>query len=160
MRYYLRKNARKLKVPFKELRFIVLILSVTSTSSADVFRWVDKNGQTHFSDQARAPTAAKEVEIDTSKMNLTTDLSSPEQLQRIAQEKDELRQKQLDALKAQKRNKPKKQDWCTWARHHLNTIVGRVVFLDENDQPVNVSEKERQARAQQLAKDIKVRCKK
>jgi hypothetical protein len=145
-------------VQTKLLFFITLCVLVLPNVSAEVFRWTDANGQVHFSDHARAPSAAKEVEIDTSKMNITSELSSPEQLQRQAEDLDALRQQKLEQWQSKRKDQPTKDDWCNWARSYLQTIVGRVVFLDDNNQAVKVSEKERKERAQKLAKEIEKRC--
>lgn len=47
---------------------------------------------------------------------------------------------------------------CQSARQRLKVIQGQVVFLDDNDQPVKVSEKERQQRADTLRELINKSC--
>ena len=49
-------------VSFIKLQFICLLL-LSSTATAEIFKWVDKHGQSHFSDQAPANKQVESVEL-------------------------------------------------------------------------------------------------
>lgn len=142
----------------KSIFLFILYMIISMHASSEVFRWTDENGQVHFSDQARAPSKAEQVNIDTSKINITSNLSTPEQLQRLAEEKDQRQQQKFEAWKDKIKKAPKNDDWCTSAKARLQKIVGRVVFLDDNNLPVQVSEEERKSRVKALSQSIESRC--
>lgn len=139
----------------------VLILSlfaVAMNCSAEVYRWVDKNGKVHFTDRKPATDAenitadVKSQNIDTSSSELQKLTAIREQDERDAQEYARKQQKLKDELA--EINRPE----CGKARARLKDISGHVVFIDDQGKVVTVSEKERQQMVAGLKQEIQQHC--
>lgn len=146
----------------KHLYGLILLagFSFASTNShSEVYRWVDEQGKVHFGDKAHANKQAEDISTRLQKQNLD---HSAERTQQSLQQID-LRQ-QAQTTESQQRqsqtnpNAEQRANSCRNAKQRLRIIEGPVVFMDENNQPVKVSEKERQQRADALEKQIKTYC--
>jgi hypothetical protein len=143
----------------------VLILSVFAiamNSTAEVYRWVDKNGKVHFTDRKPAAEAenitaeVKSQNIDTSSGELQKLTSMREQEEKAKQEKIQQEQKiqQERKEKLAELNRPA----CERAKIRLKKISGHIVFTDEQGRAVTVTEKERQQMVADLTQEIQQHC--
>ncbi len=143
----------------------VLILSlfaVAMNCSAEVYRWVDKNGKVHFTDRKPAADAenitenVKSQNIDTSSCELQKLTSMREQEEKEKQEKTQQEQKAQQERKEQltELNRPV----CEKAKIRLKKISGHIVFTDEQGRAVTVTEKERQQMVADLKQEIQEYC--
>jgi len=146
----------------KHLYGLILLagFSFASTPShSEIYRWVDEQGKVHFGDKAHTNKQAQDITRDTQLKNLDHSAQRTEQsLQQI-----DLRQQAQSAEVQQRQsqtntNGEQRARICREAKQRLRIIKGPVIFLDKNDQPVQVSEKERQRRADALKKEIKTYC--
>jgi len=146
----------------KHLYGLILLASFSFTSTpghGEVYRWVDEQGKVHFGDKAHANKQAQDITQDTQLKNLDNSAQRTKQsLQQI-----DLRQQAQSAELQQRQSQTnpgaeKRAQACSEAKQHLRIIEGRVIFLDDNKQPVQVSEKERQRRADAFGRDIKKYC--
>lgn len=126
--------------------------------------WTDENGKQHFGDRPPAESSAKDIVVEQEKFELenvdegypTTDPElfknyGAEYLERRRAEKQQkaaLRQQQKQAMAGP----------CREARERLTMLQSRVNFTDDDGNPVQVSERERQAEAETLAREIADRC--
>ncbi len=141
---------------------IISLLATAMNCSAEVYRWVDKNGKVHFTDRKPAADAenitedVKSQNIDTSSGELQKLTSMREQEEKEKQEKmqQELQRQQQDKDELAKLNRPV----CKKAKERLQDISGYIVFTDEQGRAVTVTEKERQQKVAELKQDIEKYC--
>lgn len=145
-------------MPYKTIGLLFTCLTFSTTLSSEIYRWTDDKGHVHFGDQLKAPSIATAIELDLSRINISAELSVSSHMKSIFEENSKIRKQALVAKSTtHKQAELQKQNWCKKAQTHLQTIVGRVIFLDENNLPTKVSEKEREARAKKLSHDINAR---
>lgn len=135
------------------MRFAWLaILMMPLTLDAEVYTWVDENGKRHYSDQ---PPVEVEREVERKDYEITNidrgyppasaiprDEKTPDPAEQARREADEER---LAAA-------------CAQARERLRMMRGPVRFWDEDGNQVHVTEREREAMARDLEKEIQQRC--
>ncbi len=142
------------------LLFSVFTLSFNST--AEIYRWVDKDGKVHFTDRKSSP-AAENITNDVKTQNIDT---SSGEIQKIAamreQEEKDRREQQQQEQKRQQEYKEKLAELnhsnCEQARKKLEDISGYVVFTDAQHRAIKVTEKERQQMVAELKQDIQTYC--
>lgn len=132
---------------------------ISANSFSEVYRWVDENGQVHFGDKAHPHKRSDNITQDVQLKNLGYSASqtqqSLQQLESRQQAKSvENQQKQSHTNHSQE----KRKSICNKARQQLSVLKGRVVFIDKNGKEVNVSETERQQRADTLQQEISRYC--
>lgn len=130
--------------------FVILLMPLVV--EAEVYTWVDEDGKRHYSDQPPADAGHEVEQKDYEITNIDRgyppasviprdeDEPGPEE-----RERDAAHQKQLAAA-------------CAEARERLRTMRGPVRFWDEDGHPVHVTEREREAMARDLEKEIEERC--
>lgn len=128
-----------------------------SMPQAEVYRWVDENGKTHYSDK-KPRTEAEDITQAIKKQNIDTSIEEQRKLQDIFRPENEAdrefyRQQQL-------KNQPTPEDiqHCNNLRHYLNKIDGRVQFIDEDGKAVPVTEKQRQQRVEEVQRYLAQHC--
>jgi len=134
------------------LKFSLIILSatVTGTASADVYKWVDEQGQVHYSQQAPESAPAELIKTP------PPPSVDPAQAQRevdalIAQQKAAEQEKQQAQQQAEQ--KAEQEDALTAYQNHPG---GR--FYDENGNLQRIKEEDRQQKIQELSNNIKQHC--
>lgn len=146
----------------KHLYGLILLASLSFTNNtayAEIYRWVDEQGNVHFADKAHGNNQAKDISQDVKLKNLDHSAKRTEQsLQQIdlrqQAQTTETQQRQSQASPASE----KQVRQCQSARERLRIMQGRVAFLDKNGQPVKVTEKERQQRAVALRELVNKYC--
>ena len=139
---------------------ILSLLTLSMPAYAEIFRWVDENGKTQFSDK---PPKNKKVE-DISKQLETkqnTDYSSKTTKGQVQQYQRDRSAKHAEQKQIADRKRPKNNDQlCKRAKKQLKIINGRVIFLDDDGKEIKTSEKKRAAKAATLEAEIRKRCSK
>jgi len=146
----------------KHLYGLILLVTLSFTNNlsyAEVFRWIDEQGNVHFGDKAHANKQAKDISQDVELKNLD---HSAKRTQQTLQQID-LRQQAQATETQQKQSQTnsgaeQRARQCQDAERRLRILQGPLVFLDENKQPVKVSENERQQRADSLAQLVNKYC--
>lgn len=131
-----------------------LLVVLSLSAHAEVYRWTDANGKVHFGDQKPAATAENITE-KVKKTNVDTSTSEHQKLETIFR-KENAADREYQQQQAQLN--PELLQRCAEAKNYLNKISGRVQFLDDKGQPVHVSEAERQHTAEEMQKIIKENC--
>ncbi len=140
------------------LLIIAVITSLlANTSHAEVYKWVDENGKTHFSDRKPETDNASEVSDDLKNVNVTQ--SEPvqefgEQHPETDAEKQVRRQKEREKLRAA----ANREKQCSIARTRLKKISGPVYFQRPDGSTFEITEEERAKKEQQLSQAIKRFC--
>jgi hypothetical protein len=140
---------------------LVIALSLLpALTYAEIYRWTDSQGKTHFSDQPpEQGMTSDEVSKQLPPLNRDTSTKETEKLQQLFQGATPEEQ----ALQQQQQVEPQRKEQkinsaCQKARQELRTIKGRVFFTDKNGKQVIVSEDEREQRADRLEQQIKQYC--
>ncbi len=124
-------------------------------ADAEVYRWVDKDGKTHFSDN-KPKTAAEDITAKIKKQNIDTSTQEHQKLEEIFRKENaadrEFKQQQAQPTEEQLQR-------CKKAKQYLHNIDGRVQFIDEQGKMVNVTEEERKARVLETRTFIQKNCK-
>ena len=136
---------------------VLLGLINCSSVAAEVYRWVDAEGKTHYSDK-KADKHAADITAEVSQQNIDTSIEEQRKLQQIfrpenAADRAYYRQQQL-----QQQPDAEMIKHCNEQRKYLNNIKGRVQFIDEQGQMIKVTEKQRQAEVQRVENYIASRC--
>lgn len=136
---------------------MVLLVLISHNLNAEVYRWVDANGKTHYSDKKTAKNA-DDITAEVRKQNIDTSSEEQRKLKKIFRPENEAdrayhRQQQL-------REQPDTEmvQHCKEQRNYLHHIKGRVQFIDEQGQIIKVTEKERQAEVLRVEDYIASRC--
>ena len=148
----------------RQLCFLFLLAVCASKpgfSYAEVYKWVDEQGNVHFGDRPPQKEKATNLSDSLKPLNLSTDLSNPGMIRNAEQARqDELnRTRNEQERKQQIANSKQYQEYCKEAKRRLRNISGPVVFYDEQGKQVKVTEKEREKMEQELRIEIEKNCK-
>lgn len=139
---------------------LLAAMSISISSSAEVYKWVDEQGNTHFGDRPPAREKATDLSDTLKPLNISTDLSNPNMIRNAEQSRmDELNRKAQEQHKQKASQPDKKQQYCKQAKKRLYDISGPVVFYDEHGKAMKVTEKERKRMEQKLRAEIDKNCK-
>lgn len=138
-------------------RIFIFFLALSFSVNAQIYKWVDEEGNVHFGDEASRRSAqqdhAQDVSDEMSSINLSEGSETgytPSALEtetRKAQQK-----KQTDTQKKQMVSA------CAQARKDLQILSGPVYFTDDKGEAYTVSEREREEMEQNLKADIQKYC--
>lgn len=140
--------------------FALAILLVTPLSFAEIYRWTDAQGKTHFSEHPpEDQVPSEEISSQLSPLNRDSSTDETKKLQQLFKgptpEEQALQQQQQ--AQQQKRDQQISQI-CDKARERLKTLKGPVFFTDDNGDKIVVTEEERQQRVIQLEQEIRQHC--
>jgi type IV secretory pathway VirB10-like protein len=136
--------------------------SVALSSSADVYKWVDENGQTHYSEKAPADQKAEMIKAPPPPATLPED--AQQKIDALITQQSEAKKAQQEQITKQKQDAEQKQileDNCNLAKTNLQTYLdnpGRRV-LKEDGTVVRPTEEDRQQKIQEAKQDINEFCK-
>ena len=145
------------------LKFSLIILSATvaGTASADVYKWVDEQGQVHYSQQAPESAPAELIKtppppaVDPAQAQREVDALIAQQ--KAAEQEKQQAQQQAEQQAAQEAKLEKQcQDAKDALTAYQNHPGGR--FYDENGNLQRIKEEERQQKIQELSNNIKQHC--
>ena len=148
----------------RQLCFLFLLAVCASNpgfSYAEVYKWVDEQGNVHFGDRPPQKEKATNLSDSLKPLNLSTDLSNPGMIRNAEQARqDELnRTRQEQQRKQQIANSKEYQQYCKEAKQRLRNISGPVVFYDEQGKQGKVTANEREKMEQELRNEIEKKCK-
>lgn len=137
--------------------FLLVLAGILSglSANAEVYRWVDKDGKVHYTDQKPADDA-EDVTRQVNKQNIDTSTDERRKVESILRKENDAdreyyqQQAQEDAQERQHR--------CNWARKRMNEISGNVIFVDDAGKVVKVTETERQNMVADVNKTIQENC--
>ena len=136
--------------------FSVLLL-FASSSHAEVYRWVDENGKTHYSDK-KPKTDAEDITQAVKKQNIDSSIEEQRKLQEIFRPENEADREYYRQQQLKNQPTPEHIQHCNKQRRYLNKIDGRVQFVDEEGNVVPVTEKQRQQRVEELQRYLAEHC--
>ncbi len=135
--------------------FMVFLITLFSMfTHAEVYRWTDKDGKTHFSDN-KPKIAAEDITAAVKKQNIDSSTQEHQKLESIFRKEND---SDREFKQQQAQQSPEQLQACTASKNHLSRIDGRVQFMDKKGGLVNVSEEERKRRVIELRKQIQRNC--
>lgn len=142
---------------------VLLLLLLTSPALADkLYKWVDAEGRTHYSDTPPADpnTATTDVSSELKAVNRSQANKETKKLGDVFPKEtvEEQRYRQKQQQQAQKQQNAH-QKRCRQARRDLKRLQGRVVFVDADGKRYTITEKERIQRAEQMQQLVNRYCK-
>ena len=142
----------------KHILLLLLLLTLTPLQAA-VHRWVDDNGNVHYSDQPPAKQASEKIEIKPH----TPDPATQERLLRHKQtveSSQEAREEQKEQQQAEAKEAEQQKERCKQARAQLNLAetTGRIYETDENGERKYMDDKQREAYLEQAREAVKKFC--
>jgi len=148
-------------------KYLLLLLILTSTNTfAAISKWVDSNGQVHYSDQP-PPSAAKAKTLNSggnTQDSAGSGVPAPKTLaEREADLKKEQKAKNETADKAAQKKAiaDAQKANCDKAQRYLRTLQDgiRIVEIDAKGEHSYIDDTQREQRLAQIQKDISNYCK-
>jgi len=140
---------------------LTLLVLSPAVSVAEVYRWVDEDGRTHFGDRPPTQAASQEVKVESAPARVDNSARDRQQkvnafLEQKQQERDQ--QRAADA-KAEKRA-AKRAEQCTKLRARLKHMDSVSTFynLNEQGERVFVSESENTRIRERFRKKVEESC--
>ena len=140
---------------------LIISLLFAFNSSAEIYRWVDENGNTQFSDKPVKGNTASTVNVDTSKNSYGGGAVLNRQRELLTQYQDQDLQSQKDKHQAllDSENKKKLAAACLQAKDKLANFQRSLIYtLDDQGERVYYSEEKREQRIESFRKTIDENC--
>ena len=134
-----------------------VLLLLASSPQAEVYRWVDENGKTHYSDK-KPKSEAEDITEAVKKQNIDTSIEEQRKLQEIFRPENEADREYYRQQQLKNQPTPEHIQHCNKQRRYLKKIDGRVQFVDEEGNVVPVTEKQRQQRVEELQRYLAEHC--
>ena len=142
------------------ITLVCLVLFGTVNTGAEVYKWIDKDGHTHYGEKPQGENASI-VDIDTDPVvdkNVEKHNKEREKLLKIYEEEREM--KEVQKLQTEKEEKELREK-CTKLENELQDMkqTGLVFYdLDENGERRYISEEELATRINQMQKRYDKYC--
>lgn len=139
---------------------LLLMLPFAVSTSAEIYRWTDAQGKTHFSEHPpEEQVKSEEISSQLSPLNRDSSSEETKKLQQLFKgatpEEQALQQQEKDQ---QQQRDQQKSLACNKAKKQLQILKGPVYFTDDNGDEYSVSEEERQRRVSRLEQEIRRHC--
>ena len=144
------------------LGFIITGNTISTNANAELYKWVDEDGNTHYSQSP--PNTDASIEVTTIKPPPKIDASKSIKEQEERRKKlDDLVKNRKEKAEAESKEKEKltlKEDNCKKARAKLgnNQNTGRIRAVDEEGNIVRATEEERQRRIKDAQEKVDKWC--
>ncbi len=144
----------------RTILFIAWLLPTAVPCHGEIYRWIDDQGKTHFSDKKpEADHAAEDISKQLRPLNSDASASETEKLQQVFQgETAEEKAYHQQQQSRQRQQDNTRQQACLQAKNQLSILRGRVAFHDPDGKEIVVTEDERARRADQLEQEIRQHC--
>lgn len=150
-------------IPYlRQICLFLFLSSMALAGYADVYKWVDENGQTHYSQTAPENQNAEMIKAPPPPASLPED--AQQKIDTLIEQQTEARKAQEEQLAKQKQDDEQKQvleNNCNLAKSNLQVYMdnpGRRV-LKEDGTVIRPTEEDRQQKIQEAKQDIKEYCK-
>ena len=141
---------------------LLISFFIPASAFAEIYRWVDENGKTQFSDRPVRGKSSSEVTVDTSKNSYGGGavLNRQRDLLDRYQEQDQQSQKDQRQAAQEKENQEKAKEMCLRAKDKLASFERSLLYtLDDQGERVYYSEEKRTQRIESLRESINKNCK-
>ena len=133
-------------------------LLLQSPAHADVYKWVDEDGQVHYGEQP-GNTGAEKVPIRTNET--TTPRTMNKDAVDVVKADEEAKNKLKKEAEEEKKINRDKRKWCNEAKRDLQAIStrGRLREINEKGEYITLTEEQRQQRISAARKKEREFCK-
>lgn len=142
------------------LSFFGLLPLVTQ---AAIYKWVDKDGEVHYSQQKPQNTKTEKIKVKTRAPEKSSTYSKPslKQKEDEKQTSDKSTQNKTDTNKKPKKSAKERADLCKQSQANLQALTsrGRVRQKDEDGNVTYMSEDQKQQRIKREQDRVKQNCK-
>lgn len=135
---------------------LLVLCAMTLPAEAQVYKWIDANGNTQYGD--RPPQSGK---AKTEVIKATPPQQASEKAPDWADKDRDFRRRKIeqDAMKPKEETVYTSQDVCASARHKLQALDGKLIYrLDKSGQRVFMEDDERAAIEKKAKQDIAIHC--
>jgi len=144
----------------------LLAASPPCLASGKIYQWVDKDGQTHYSDAPQGKQSGvrtqdtEAITIDDSKTNTSKATTSPQQQKKLTQTLEEDRHRREQEAAQKKQQSAEREQRCHQARDRLKRFESSSALydLDANGQRRILSDVERKAAEEKVHNEIEKYC--
>lgn len=136
------------------------VLSFPPVSFAEIYRWTDAQGKTHFSEHPPEDhVPSEEISSQLSPLNRDSSTDETKKLQQLFKGATPEEQALLQQQNAQQQKREQQiSQICAKAKKRLKILKGPVYFTDDNGNEFTISEEEREQRVIQLEHEILRNC--
>jgi Domain of unknown function (DUF4124) len=143
------------------LCLIAALLLPSAGANAEIYKWVDEHGQTHYSQQA--PASGEAVTIDVPLPPPVDTDSVQDEVQQLIEQQRAAEQAELEAQQAQQSEAERQAaiaENCAIARDNLRLYQDNPGsrLVDENGNVYRLTEEERQQKIQESQQQIEEFC--
>jgi hypothetical protein len=142
----------------KRIAIAVLALALAPLAMAQLYKWVDKDGKVHYSDQPPPATATKQINVAPGPSTpAPSALEKDKTLEKTRTESREAAKKAEDTEKVAKQ----RQEECDKARSYLKGLEngGRFVTFDAKGDRVFMEQDQIDAETAKARKNVEEACK-
>ena len=146
------------------LRFVLLVTALlfNTEAQAEVYKWVDANGKTHFGDKAPESAKVETLNLPSSPRSSQPD-ASPEEIkkrqQKLINAINEDRILKQKKTQEQSEKQAKLNQECTKLRDYLRNIrSGRIYDLDKKGERIYANDAEHDKEVKQTESALKKYC--
>lgn len=143
----------------RQLPLLILLVVFSSMAIADVYKWTDDRGITHYTQYKPLKYKSELVDGPPPPPSSAPDLNQPyaSEIEKRAQQRKE----QQASSQASASNNDFNAQQCATAKKNLNALrsQGRVSFVDSSGQQIYMDDAQKQARIQEANKQIEFYCK-
>lgn len=133
---------------------LVASLCASQLVFGQIYKWVDEQGNVHFSDSPAKSTDARDISQDLPELNMTEGQNTG--YTAVSREAEtELKRKEQQDKQAQH---AKREEACNKARKELSILSGPVYFTREDGSEYTIPESERANMEQELRAEIEHYC--
>ena len=143
------------------VRFSALVLVLAFPAQAEIFKWVDQDGNVHYGDKPVENSQQLQISEESESAAGLSMEERRERRNKLLQAFDEDREQQNKQKAREKKQKERMQRNCLYARDRLKNYqkAGRLYRLDKDGNRVILSDAERQGSTERLKAEIKKYCK-
>lgn len=144
----------------RTITMLLLLFVLPFSLRAEIYKWVDEHGNTHYGDKPVEQSEQIQVDIE-KKGHLKTTQGREDRRRKLVEsmEEDRIRKEEEKAEEIKQRNRRKRQ--CVVAQDRLKAYerAGYLYDLDKDGNRVIVSKEDRQKVTEALRKNIAKNCK-
>lgn len=147
-------------IDMNKVASLILVLMVFSGqfALAQVYRWVDEQGNVHFGDKKPKKQHVEDISSAVSKTNIDESSRTLKKLENVHAENEGERQVREGREKEDRNEQIRQKNICAGARRDLRILQGRVFFTDKDGKSYDISEAQRKIRAAKFEAEIRTHC--
>lgn len=142
----------------------IALISLTALAQGQIYKWVDANGKTQFSDQP--PPGSKSQPVKISPSSGPGQQGAPAKTETLAEKEAAMKQRRLDRADAEAKEEEKAKraaetaQRCSELKGQLHALkqATRLVRYDENGKRQTLGAEDRKAEKEKLEQDIQKNC--